>query len=49
MYHGPIIRSDPVKNNKEMRRKIRIPMVMEEMEGRINMLPTQGRARSSRA
>jgi hypothetical protein len=49
MYNGPVIRSDPAKINKERRRKIRIPMVMDEMEDRINMLPTRGRARSNRA
>jgi hypothetical protein len=42
MYNGPIIKPDPAKINKRRRRKIRIPMVMDEMEGRINMLPTQG-------
>jgi hypothetical protein len=49
MYNGPIIRSDPAKINKGRRRKIRIPMVMDEMEDRINMLPTRGRDRSNRA
>jgi hypothetical protein len=49
MYNGSIIRPDPTKINKGRRRKIRIPMVMDEMEGRINMMPTRGRARSSRA
>jgi hypothetical protein len=49
MYNGPVIRPDPAKINKERRRKIRIPMVMDEMEERINMLPTRGRARSNRA
>jgi hypothetical protein len=48
MYNGPIIRPDLAKINKGRRRKIRIPMVMDEMEGRINRLPTRGRARSSR-
>jgi hypothetical protein len=48
MYNGPIIRPDPAKINKEIRRKIRIPMVMNEMEGRINKLPTRGQARSNR-
>jgi hypothetical protein len=49
MYNGPIIRPDPAKVNKGMRRKIRIPMIMDKMEGRINRLSTQGRARSNRA
>jgi hypothetical protein len=49
MYNGPIIRPDPAKINKGRRRKTCIPMVMGEMEGRINMLPTRGRARSNRA
>jgi hypothetical protein len=49
MYNGPIIRSDPAKINKGKRRKIRIPMVMDEMEDHITMLPTRGRARSNRA
>jgi hypothetical protein len=48
MYNGPIIMPDPAKINKERRMKIRIPMVMDEMKGRINRLQTQGRARSSR-
>jgi hypothetical protein len=48
MYNGPIIRPDPVKINKGMRKKIRILMVMDEMKGRINRLPTQNRAHSSR-
>jgi hypothetical protein len=47
MYNGLIIRSDPAKINKGRRRKIRIPMVMDEMKCRINRLPTRGRARSS--
>jgi hypothetical protein len=47
MYNGPIIKPDPAKINKGMRRKIRIPMVMYEMEGRINRLPTRGQARSN--
>jgi hypothetical protein len=51
MYNGPIIRPDPVKINKERRRKICITMVMDEMKGRINRLSSQGRGRtrSSRA
>jgi hypothetical protein len=47
MYNGPIIRPDPAKINKERRNKIRITMVIDEMEGRINRLPTRGRARSN--
>jgi hypothetical protein len=43
-----IIRSHPVKINKGMRRKIRIPMVMDEMKGCINILPTQDRVCSSK-
>jgi hypothetical protein len=49
MYNDPIIRPDPAKINKEKRRKIRIAMIMNEIEGRINRLPTRGRARSSRS
>jgi hypothetical protein len=49
IYNGPVIRLDPAKINKEMRRKIRIPMVMDEMEGHINRLPTRGRTHSNRA
>jgi hypothetical protein len=45
MYNGSIIRADPAKINKERRRKIRISMVMDEMEGRINKMSTRGRAR----
>jgi hypothetical protein len=48
MDNGPIIRPDPTKINKRRRRKIRILMVMNEMEGHINKLPTQDRARSNR-
>jgi hypothetical protein len=49
MYNSLIIRADPAKINKGMRRKIRIPMVMDEIEGHINMLSTRGRVRSSKA
>jgi hypothetical protein len=49
MYNGLIIRPDPAKINKGWRRKIRIPMIMDEMEGCINRLLTWGRARSSKA
>jgi hypothetical protein len=49
MYNGPIIRPDPAKINKGRRRKIRIPMVMDEIEGRIDRMSTRGRARFSRA
>jgi hypothetical protein len=49
MYNGPVIRPDPAKINKARRKKIRIPMVMDEMEDRINMLSTRGQARSNRA
>jgi hypothetical protein len=49
MYNGPIIRPYPTKINKGRRRKIRIPIVMDEMEGCINKLPTRGRTRSNRA
>jgi hypothetical protein len=45
MYNGPIIMPDPAKINKRKRRKIHIPMVMDEMEGYINKLPTRDRAR----
>jgi hypothetical protein len=40
---------DPAKTNNGRRKKIRIPMVMDEMEDRINMLLTRGRTRSNRA
>jgi hypothetical protein len=46
LYTGSIIRPDPKKINKGRRRKIRIPMVMDEMEGRISRLPSRGRGRS---
>jgi hypothetical protein len=49
MYNGPIIRPDPTKINKGRKRNIRIPMIIDEMEGRINKLPIRDRARSSRA
>jgi hypothetical protein len=49
MYNSPIIMPDTAKIKKGMRKKICILMVMDEMEGRINMLPTRGRAHSSRA
>jgi hypothetical protein len=40
MYNGPIIKPDPEKINKERRRKIHIPIDMDEIEGRINRLLT---------
>jgi hypothetical protein len=49
MYNGPVIRPDPAKINKERKRKIRIPMIMDEMEDHINRLSTRGRAHSNRA
>jgi hypothetical protein len=49
MYNGPIIRPNRAKINKDRRKKIRIPIVMDEMEDRINRLSTRGRARSNRA
>jgi hypothetical protein len=49
MYSGPIIRLDPAKINKGRRKKIHISMIMDEMKGRINRLPTRDRARSSKA
>jgi hypothetical protein len=42
MYNGPVIRPDPAKINKGRRRKIHILMVMDEIEDRINRLPTRG-------
>jgi hypothetical protein len=36
MYNGPIIRLYPAKINKLRRIKIRIPLVMDVMKGRIN-------------
>jgi hypothetical protein len=47
MYNGSIIRPDPTKINKGRRKKIHISIVMNEMEGRINMIATRGQARSS--
>jgi hypothetical protein len=44
MYNGLIIRLDPTKINKGRRRKIHIPMVIDEMDGHINRMPTRGRA-----
>jgi hypothetical protein len=49
MYNGPIIVADLAKINKGKRKKIRIPMIMDEMEGHINRLSTRCRVRSSRA
>jgi hypothetical protein len=43
MSNGPFIKPDPAKINKEGRRKIRIPMIMDEIEGHISRLPTQDR------
>jgi hypothetical protein len=40
MYNGLIVRLDPAKINKGRRRKIRIPIIMDEMEDHINRLPT---------
>jgi hypothetical protein len=48
MYNGLIIKPDPTKINKEMRRKLRVLMAMDEMEGHINRLPTRDPARSSK-
>jgi hypothetical protein len=48
MYNGSVIRADPTKINKGMGRKIHISMIMDEMEDRINRLPTRGRARSNK-
>jgi hypothetical protein len=52
MYNDPVIRSDLAKINKDRRIKIRILMIMDEMEGRISRFPTWGRGqeqgRSSR-
>jgi hypothetical protein len=48
MYNGLIIKVDPAKINKERRRKIHIPIVMDEIEGYINRLSTRDRARSSK-
>ena len=45
MWHGPVIRPDPKKINKGRRKKIRIPMMMDEMEGRISRLPDQSNRR----
>jgi hypothetical protein len=42
MYNGPIIKLDPAKINKERRRKIHIPMVMDKIEGHINRMSTRG-------
>jgi predicted membrane GTPase involved in stress response len=42
MYNGPVIRPDPAKINKGRRKKIRIPMVMDEMKDHINeLVPTE--------
>jgi hypothetical protein len=49
MYNSLIIKLDPVKINKEKRKKIQIPMIMDEMDDHINKLSTQSRAHSSRA
>jgi hypothetical protein len=48
MYNDPIIRPDLAKIDKERRKKIHIPIDMNEMKDRFNRLPTRGRARSSR-
>jgi hypothetical protein len=52
MYNDPVIRSDLAKINKDRRIKIRILMIMDEMEGRISRFSTWGRGqeqgRSSR-
>jgi hypothetical protein len=47
IYNGPVIRPDPAKINKGRRRKIHIPMIIDEMEGHINRLPTWGRVHSN--
>jgi hypothetical protein len=48
MYNGLVIKSDPTKINKERRRKIHIPVVMDEIEGCINILLTRGQGHSSK-
>jgi hypothetical protein len=45
MYNDPIIRPDLVQINKERRMKIRILIVIDEIdESHINRLPTRDRA-----
>jgi hypothetical protein len=48
MYNNLIIRPDPAKINKWRRKKIHIPIVMDEIEGHIKRLPTRGQERSNR-
>ena len=48
-YHGAIIRPDPTKVNKGRRRKIRISMMMDEMEGRISRLASTRQSRANEA
>jgi hypothetical protein len=48
MYNDPIIRPDPTKISKGKRIKIRISIIMDEMKGHINGLPTRGQDRLSR-
>lgn len=49
IYHGAILRPDPAKINKGRRRKIRIPMMMDEMEGRISRLASTRQSRANAA
>jgi hypothetical protein len=48
MYNGPIIMSDSAKINKEKRKKIRIPMIMDEIDDRINKFSTRDGGRSKK-
>jgi hypothetical protein len=43
MYHSATIRQDPTKINKGRRRKIKITLVMDEIEHQISRLSSLGR------
>jgi hypothetical protein len=48
IFYGTTIRSDPTKNNKDRRIKIRISMITDEIEGQISRLPSREREQSRR-
>jgi hypothetical protein len=48
MFHGATIRPNLAKINNGGRRKIRIPMIMDEIKDQISRITSHGRERSRR-
>jgi hypothetical protein len=46
MYHGTLLRRDPMKINKDRRKKIKISMIIDEIEGRIRRFMSQSQSRT---